>query len=107
MLGFATALALLTGVIFGAAPAWFATRTDPIDALPSFSAAPVFTPVVPAPVMVPQQESGMPKWVWRVIAGGVFERLAGYRLDLLKSCAWTSLAISISDWRRSFSGSAE
>jgi predicted permease len=33
VLGFAFALALLTGVIFGAAPAWFATRTDPIDAL--------------------------------------------------------------------------
>jgi predicted permease len=33
VLGFATALALITGVIFGAAPAWFATRTDPIDAL--------------------------------------------------------------------------
>jgi predicted permease len=30
---FATVLALVTGVIFGAAPAWFATRTDPIDAL--------------------------------------------------------------------------
>ncbi len=29
----AFALALLTGVIFGAAPAWFATRTDPVDAL--------------------------------------------------------------------------
>jgi predicted permease len=26
-------LALITGVIFGAAPAWFATRTDPADAL--------------------------------------------------------------------------
>jgi predicted permease len=33
VLGFATGLALLTGVIFGAAPAWFATRTDPIEAL--------------------------------------------------------------------------
>jgi predicted permease len=33
VLGFAFALALVTGVIFGAAPAWFATRTDPIDAL--------------------------------------------------------------------------
>jgi predicted permease len=33
VLGFAVALALVTGVIFGAAPAWFATRTDPIDAL--------------------------------------------------------------------------
>jgi len=33
VLGFAFALALLTGVIFGAAPAWFATRTDPADAL--------------------------------------------------------------------------
>ena len=33
------------------------------------------------------------EWVLpRVIAGGVFERLAGYRLDLLKSGAWTSLA---------------
>jgi predicted permease len=33
VLGFASALALLTGVIFGAAPAWFATRTDPAEAL--------------------------------------------------------------------------
>jgi predicted permease len=33
VLGFAFALALVTGIIFGAAPAWFATRTDPIDAL--------------------------------------------------------------------------
>ena len=33
VLAFAFGLALLTGIIFGAAPAWFATRTDPIDAL--------------------------------------------------------------------------
>jgi predicted permease len=33
VLGFAAGLALVTGVIFGAAPAWFATRTDPIEAL--------------------------------------------------------------------------
>ncbi len=33
VLGFAFALALVTGIVFGAAPAWFATRTDPIDAL--------------------------------------------------------------------------
>lgn len=33
VLGFAFALAVVTGVVFGAAPAWFATRTDPIDAL--------------------------------------------------------------------------
>ena len=33
VLAFAFGLALLTGVIFGAAPAWLATRTDPIDAL--------------------------------------------------------------------------
>jgi predicted permease len=33
VLAFASALALITGVVFGAAPAWFATRTDPIDAL--------------------------------------------------------------------------
>ena len=33
MLAFAFGLALVTGIIFGAAPAWFATRTDPIDAL--------------------------------------------------------------------------
>ncbi len=30
---FAFVMALLTGVIFGAAPAWFATRTDPVEAL--------------------------------------------------------------------------
>jgi predicted permease len=35
VLGFAFALALLTGIVFGAAPAWFATRTDPVDALRS------------------------------------------------------------------------
>ncbi|MCU1220380.1 MAG: efflux pump, inner rane subunit [Candidatus Angelobacter sp.] len=33
VLGFAVILALVTGVIFGTAPAWFATRTDPADAL--------------------------------------------------------------------------
>jgi predicted permease len=33
VLGFAAALALVTGLVFGVAPAWFATRTDPIDAL--------------------------------------------------------------------------
>jgi predicted permease len=33
VLGFAFALALVTGVVFGAAPAWFATRTDPVTAL--------------------------------------------------------------------------
>jgi predicted permease len=33
VLAFAFAVALLTGIIFGAAPAWFATRTDPVDAL--------------------------------------------------------------------------
>jgi predicted permease len=33
VLVFAFGLALVTGIIFGAAPAWFATRTDPIDAL--------------------------------------------------------------------------
>ena len=33
VLAFATGLALVTGVIFGAAPAWLATRTDPIEAL--------------------------------------------------------------------------
>jgi predicted permease len=33
VLSFAFVLALITGVIFGAAPAWFATRTDPADAL--------------------------------------------------------------------------
>jgi predicted permease len=33
VLAFATALAFITGIVFGAAPAWFATRTDPIDAL--------------------------------------------------------------------------
>jgi predicted permease len=33
VLAFAIGLALVTGLLFGAAPAWFATRTDPIDAL--------------------------------------------------------------------------
>jgi predicted permease len=33
VLAFAFGLALVTGIAFGAAPAWFATRTDPIDAL--------------------------------------------------------------------------
>jgi predicted permease len=33
VLAFAFGVALLTGIIFGAAPAWFATRTDPIEAL--------------------------------------------------------------------------
>lgn len=33
VLGFAFAVSLLTGVIFGAAPAWLATRTDPAEAL--------------------------------------------------------------------------
>ncbi len=33
VLAFAFGLALLTGMIFGAAPAWLATRTDPVDAL--------------------------------------------------------------------------
>jgi predicted permease len=35
VLGFAVGLAVITGVLFGAAPAWFATRTDPIEALRS------------------------------------------------------------------------
>jgi predicted permease len=33
VLGFAFVLALITGIIFGAAPAWLATRTDPAEAL--------------------------------------------------------------------------
>jgi predicted permease len=33
VLAFATGLALVTGLLFGAAPAWFATRMDPIEAL--------------------------------------------------------------------------
>jgi predicted permease len=33
VLAFAFGLALITGLLFSAAPAWFATRTDPIDAL--------------------------------------------------------------------------
>ena len=33
VLAFAFTLALVTGILFGAAPAWFATRTNPIDAL--------------------------------------------------------------------------
>ena len=33
VLAFAFLVALITGIVFGAAPAWFATRTDPADAL--------------------------------------------------------------------------
>jgi len=33
VLGFAFVLALITGILFGTAPAWFATRTDPAEAL--------------------------------------------------------------------------
>jgi len=33
VLAFATGLALVTGLLFGAVPAWLATRTDPIEAL--------------------------------------------------------------------------
>jgi predicted permease len=33
VLAFAAGLALTTGILFGAAPAWLATRTDPIEAL--------------------------------------------------------------------------
>ena len=33
VLAFAAGLALVTGLLFGAAPAWLATRTNPIDAL--------------------------------------------------------------------------
>jgi predicted permease len=33
VLAFAVGLGLITGVLFGAAPAWFATRTNPIEAL--------------------------------------------------------------------------
>lgn len=33
VLGFAFALSLVTGVVFGTAPAWFATHTHPIEAL--------------------------------------------------------------------------
>ena len=33
LLAFAFGLSLLTGVIFGAAPAWLATRRDPVEAL--------------------------------------------------------------------------
>jgi|RhiMethySRZTD1v2_1073278.scaffolds.fasta_scaffold00987_25 predicted permease len=33
VLAFTIGLALITGVVFGAAPAWFATRTDPIETL--------------------------------------------------------------------------
>jgi predicted permease len=33
VLGFAFGLSLVTGIVFGAAPAWFATRTNPADVL--------------------------------------------------------------------------
>lgn len=37
VLAFATGLSLLTGILFGVAPAWLAARTDPADALRSGS----------------------------------------------------------------------
>src|SRR5438034_4860097 len=40
VLAFAFALALITGIIFGAVPAWLATRTDPAEALPSSARGP-------------------------------------------------------------------
>src|SRR5690242_5967864 len=33
VLGFAFLLSLITGIVFGTAPAWFATRTQPVEAL--------------------------------------------------------------------------
>ena len=33
VLSFAFAVSLVTGIVFGAAPAWFATRTNPVEAL--------------------------------------------------------------------------
>jgi predicted permease len=33
VLGFAFVVSLITGIVFGAAPAWFATRTHPVEAL--------------------------------------------------------------------------
>jgi len=39
VLAFTAGLALLTGVLFGAAPAWFATRTNPIEAMRSVGRA--------------------------------------------------------------------
>ena len=39
--------------------------------IPVLSSAPVFSSVVAAPIMMPTQSSGMPKWVWGVIGGGV------------------------------------
>jgi predicted permease len=38
VLGFAFVLSLLTGIFFGTAPAWFATHTDPLEALHRASA---------------------------------------------------------------------
>ena len=38
--------------------------------MPNLGAPPVFSPVVAAPILMPSQQSGMPKWVWGVIAGG-------------------------------------
>jgi hypothetical protein len=43
-LAFAFGLALVTGMLFGSAPAWFATRTDPMDASAELAGAPAITP---------------------------------------------------------------
>jgi predicted Zn finger-like uncharacterized protein len=40
------------------------------DDLPSFSSAPVFSPIA-APILMPSAPSGPPRWIWPVIALGV------------------------------------
>lgn len=59
--------------------------TDSTPDIPSFSAAPVFTPVVAAPVMLPTQPQGTPKWVWAVVGvgGAAFLGAAGLVAALL------------------------
>lgn len=56
--------------------------TDSAD-LPMFSTAPVFSPVVAAPLLMPTPSRGMPMWGWVAIAGGALLAVIGVSAALL------------------------
>ncbi len=55
VLGFAFAISLLTGLVFGAAPAWTANRADPLDALRGAGRATVHVGSLPQRTLVVMQ----------------------------------------------------